>query len=110
MLERGLELGWDRKAGGVFDETDAVTGRILVATRRLWPVCELIKALAVNPAPARGPDLDQAVRLVAERYVAADGRWTERFGPDWTPVDRTMPASSLYHLAMAIAELEKRSG
>ena len=110
VLERGLELGWDRTAGGVFDETDAGTGRVLVATRRLWPVCELIKALVVNPAPARGPDLGQAVRLVAERYVAADGRWTERFGPDWTPVDRTMPASSLYHLAMAIAELEDRSG
>ena len=110
VLERGLELGWDRAAGGVFDETDAETGRVLVATRRLWPVCELIKALVVNPAPARGPGLDQVVRLIAERYVAADGRWTERFGPDWAPVDRTMPASSLYHLAMAIAELEDRSG
>ena len=110
VLERGLALGWDRKSGGIVDETDAETGRVLTGTMRLWPACELVKALAVNPAPPGGPDLEQAIRLLGDRYLAADGRWTERFSPGWVSVDRTMPASSLYHLAMALAELEDRAG
>ena len=107
ILERGLALGWDCVHGGVFDEVDRRDGQVLARTKRIWPVLELIKALAVFPGVSDEISLRQALDLLLERYLAEDGRWIERFNADWSPADPTMPSSTAYHLAMALMELQR---
>lgn len=122
ILENGLALGWDDAAGGVFDEVDRRSGAAIVPTKRIWPLLELIKALAVFPERASGPvtrgpaggtggatavTLEQATALLLERYLQPDGRWIERFNADWTPADQSMPSSSAYHISTALLELER---
>ncbi len=107
ILGRGLTLGWDGTKGAVFDEVDLGTGSILLSTKRIWPLLELIKALLVLPNPSRAVDPAGALGLLLERYLGEDGRWTERYNADWTPADRTMPSSTAYHLSMTLEELER---
>jgi mannose/cellobiose epimerase-like protein (N-acyl-D-glucosamine 2-epimerase family) len=110
ILERGLALGWDHARGGIFDEVDRRSGGVLAPTKRIWPLLELIKALAVFPGACDTVSLTQALDLLLERYLAEDGRWTERFNADWSPADQTMPSSTAYHISMALAELERVVG
>ena len=115
ILDNGLALGWDGSAGGVFDEVDRRSGAPIVSTKRIWPLLELIKALAVFPERAARPatgrvtgvTLEQATALLLERYLQPDGRWIERFNADWTPADQSMPSSSTYHISTALLELER---
>ena len=113
ILDNGLALGWDGSAGGVFDEVDRRSGAPIVSTKRIWPLLELIKALAVfperaaRPATVTGVTLEQATALFLERYLQPDGRWIERFNADWTPADQSMPSSSAYHISTALLELER---
>lgn len=106
LLENGLRVGWDSGHGGLFDQIDRTGGTVTMATKRLWPLGELIKAAAVFPdcvEPA-GLGVDALVRLLCRRYLRADGTWSERLHRDMTVADPGMPASSCYHLSFALAE------
>jgi len=107
ILERGLSTGWDRRQAGIFDEIDRNTGAVLLSTKRIWPLLELIKALLVFPDASTTIDATRALDLLLERYLAEDGTWVERFNADWTAVDTRMPSSTPYHLSMALTELER---
>ena len=107
VFRTGLDFGWDAVAGGVFDQVDRRNSDVLLATKRCWPVTELIKARAVLPDGAAGPSLGQAIDLMLDRYLAPNGHWTERFNADWSPADPTMPSSSAYHISMALQELQR---
>lgn len=107
ILACGLSSGWDQNHGGVFDEVDRRDGGVLMSTKRIWPLLELIKALAVFPNSSAEVSLLGAVDLMLDRYLTDDGRWTERFNADWTPAEQTMPASTAYHISTALAELER---
>jgi len=109
ILERGLATGWDARHAGVFDEIDRAGGAVLLSTKRIWPLLELIKALLVFPDPSAEVDAARALDLLLEKYLAEDGRWTERFNADWSPADARMPSSTLYHMSMALTELERTS-
>jgi mannose-6-phosphate isomerase len=109
ILERGLATGWDARHAGVFDEIDRAGGAVLLSTKRIWPLLELIKALLVFPNPSAEVDAARALDLLLEKYLAEDGRWTERFNADWTPADPRMPSSTPYHMSMALTELERTS-
>ena len=108
LFDTGWRLGWDFNNGGVFDEVDCVNNQVSLSTKRFWPLLELIKVLSVLPGNSHGDDLISALRIVLERYIQPNGIWTERFDQNWTAIDRTMPTSSLYHMAMAILELKER--
>ena len=107
ILERGLRTGWDNHRGGVFDELDRNVGAVLLSSKRIWPLLELIKALLVMPDSTREVGTTHVLDLLLEKYLAEDGTWTERFNADWTPSDLRMPASTPYHLSMALTELER---
>jgi mannose-6-phosphate isomerase len=107
ILASGLSSGWDQDHGGVFDEVDRRDGGVLMSTKRIWPLLELIKALAVFPNSSAEVSLLGAVDLMLDRYLTDDGRWTERFNADWTPAEQTMPASTAYHISTALTELER---
>ena len=87
---------------------DCVNNQVSLSTKRFWPLLELIKVLSVLPGNSHGDDLTSALTIVLERYIQPNGIWTERFDQNWTAIDRTMPTSSLYHMAMAILELKER--
>ncbi len=108
LFDTGWRLGWDFNNGGVFDEVDCENNQVSLSTKRFWPLLELIKVLSVLPGNSHGDDLTSALTIVLERYIQPNGIWTERFDQNWTAIDRTMPTSSLYHMAMAILELKER--
>lgn len=107
ILAQGLARGWDQANAGVFDELDRRDGAVLLSTKRIWPLLELIKALGVFPGARSEVGVTEALDVLLERYLAEDGRWTERFNADWSPADDTMPASTTYHISMALQELER---
>jgi mannose-6-phosphate isomerase len=78
---------------------------------RLWPQTEWLKAaLAISAAMPSDPALAEhipkagaALRLYLDTPVA--GLWWDRLEPSGRFIDEPAPASSLYHIACAIAEL-----
>lgn len=110
LLISALAIG--RSAGSPFLVDQALaTGTPLTQSRRLWPQVEMLKAL-----------LTQHRNLGDERYLAdaealasailssyfrdvPTGCWHDRLDFNNQPIGRTIPASSLYHLWTAVAEL-----
>lgn len=103
-----------RAPGGLlFDEADT-RGAPRTATRRLWPQTELAKAwLAECSAgdPGAGPAAERTLRAFATQYLCAcpAGAWIDRFDASGPAVDH-IPASTLYHLFVAIAEADRVLG
>ena len=87
--------------GGVFDQVDR-SGSVLVATKRLWPQTERIKAHAV-----RG-ELDlmrKALDYCFSHYLdPTHGGWNEHLTRDGQVFSRFMNATSVYHVVMALTE------
>ena len=108
LFNKGWRIGWDSKNGGVFDEFDCENNQVFLSTKRLWPLLELIKALSVISSNFHGDNLSLALEIILERYIKPDGTWIERFDQNWAVIDKTMPTSSIYHMAMTILELEAR--
>ncbi len=103
LLEAAIVRGWNASDGGLVDEIDAENSEILAPTRRLWPTLELAKALAGREKPVEGIGQSQVLSHLLDHRLSADGTWSERLGVDaLTIADPTMPASSLYHLSMAM--------
>jgi mannose/cellobiose epimerase-like protein (N-acyl-D-glucosamine 2-epimerase family) len=98
LIERASTLGIDPIHGGMFDRIDRI-GRIVADTKRIWPVCEMIKAQAVRPEPdpaAFRHWLDFLIR----HYLRPDGRWHEILNRDLSPLLSEMPGTTPYHLLM----------
>jgi mannose-6-phosphate isomerase len=113
LLEAARRLG---PAGGAFmvDEVDA-TGRPLRNCRRLWLQCEWMKAFHVSgqilgPAAALANADALAERILAV-YLADTpfGTWRDNFDLAGRFIAKSIPASSLYHLWTAIAEIARNS-
>ncbi|MDH3701312.1 MAG: AGE family epimerase/isomerase [Alphaproteobacteria bacterium] len=98
--------------GGVIDSVDN-RGTVLQAGRRLWPQAEAIKAHLVR-WEATG---DDAAKSALHRQVdalfsghldgAPVGAWREHLDENGEPCRDDLPASSLYHLCLAAAELQR---
>lgn len=79
---------------------------------RLWPQTERIKA-AVLAAGLTGEAKYWAMAaagaegLLAYLRAPVPGLWRDKYQPDETFVDEPAPASSFYHIALAIAELDR---
>jgi mannose/cellobiose epimerase-like protein (N-acyl-D-glucosamine 2-epimerase family) len=77
---------------------------------RTWPNTERIKAAValyeldgVDPAPV----IDQTAELLLQRYLSHNppGTWIDAFDADGKPTVKTIPASTLYHVFLAFAEV-----
>lgn len=89
---------------------------------RLWSQTEWLKASLVMMEEARKAGDDAREREAAasaiaaaraiERYLDVEprGLWRDRLAPDGRFVEEPAPASSLYHLVCAIAELDRVCG
>ena len=74
---------------------------------RLWPQTEHLKAALVLGTQAQA--LTAAQGLAQYLDVPARGAWRDKLQPDGTFVAEPAPATSFYHLTVAILELTARS-
>lgn len=92
---------------------DAVTasGEVISATKRCWPMTELIKAsivLARNGDPEAADRAARAIDALFEYYLRParkPGAYIDQRGPQDEVLVATAPASTLYHLLVAAAEV-----
>ena len=74
---------------------------------RLWPQTEHLKAALVLGSEV---EVLRAARGLAQYLdTPARGAWRDKLRPDGTFVDEPAPATSFYHLMVAILELKRRA-
>jgi mannose-6-phosphate isomerase len=99
---KGVDRGRQVAVNALWDD-----GSVRDGAARLWPQTEHLKA-----ALALG-DADQAVTaargLAQYLEVPARGAWRDKLRPDGTFVEEPAPATSFYHLMVAILELSVRA-
>ncbi len=101
LYDWGCKNGYDSQFGGIFDEQQP-SGEILKDTKRVWPLCEAIKAHRVMRAyqEKRALDcLEKTKKIFKKRYLRKDTGWNESWNRDFTAlaVDY-LPGTSVYHL------------
>lgn len=111
LLGNAMRYGWD-DTGGMVDQIDRTTGQPSLATKRIWPLGETIKAATAFPdcVAAFGQSPDSLVGLLCRRYLRPDGTWAERLHRDLSVADTTLPSSTCYHLSFALTEALKAAG
>ncbi len=105
----GEVYGVDPKTGVIADETWA-EGGVRTPTSRLWPHTERIKANIVRFENTRSIS---AAHNCVQAYdmlmtycdVPVRGLWRDRRQPDGGFINEAAPASSFYHIALALSEL-----
>ena len=100
LYEQGDREGIDRARNVGIDEC-WIGGGAKSAEARLWPQTERLKAaLALGDHAAAASAFD-GLWL----YISDDGFWADRMKADGTLVQESGPASSFYHILVALSEL-----
>jgi mannose/cellobiose epimerase-like protein (N-acyl-D-glucosamine 2-epimerase family) len=101
--------GLDAATGLAFDGLD---GPDLAPQRtyRSWCQTEALKAhlaLFEHQGADTRADIVRVLDILLDRYLAVQpmGGWCDRFADGWRPIAPDIPASILYHLMLAFAEL-----
>ena len=111
LYDFAIAWGIDRKTSQVLDAVDC-DGAPRDENRRLWPQTEALKAHIVQAESTGGAAtarIDRQVNTLFAGYLdgAPAGGWREHLAPDGSAIATTYPASSLYHLTTAAAELDR---
>ncbi|MBU6374225.1 MAG: HAD-IIIA family hydrolase, partial [Alphaproteobacteria bacterium] len=101
--------GVDPATGITIDEV-YTNGAPRALTSRLWPQTERLKANLARFVHARDPNAAEAAAqafnvVFAHLDTKVRGLWHERRRADGSPIEDDAPASSLYHVTLAFAEL-----
>ncbi|PJI40756.1 MAG: N-acylglucosamine 2-epimerase [Rhizobium sp.] len=110
LLTNALRIG--RSGGSPFLVDQALASGVpVVPSRRLWPQVEMLKALLTQDRLAEAETLSSDM-LASYFEDVPPGCWHDRLDLDDRPIAKTIPASSLYHLWTAVADLvvHDRSG
>lgn len=101
LYDWGCRYGYDSDYGGIFDEQRR-DGTVLTETKRVWPLCEAIKAHRVMRAWQEKRALlylDQTKKIFKKRYLRKDAGWNESWNRDFTALTVDyLPGTSVYHL------------
>lgn len=113
LLDRAMATA-QPETGFLPDEVD-VDGAILRASRRCWPQTEAAKAWCAEHEAGRTGAAQAAERVlqgISRHYLAGPvaGGWIDRFDGAGQPAVNDIPASTLYHLFVAIAEADRVLG
>jgi mannose/cellobiose epimerase-like protein (N-acyl-D-glucosamine 2-epimerase family) len=97
---------------GVIYDALLAEGSILRADHRTWPQTEALKAYMARSefaAEDRDAEIAQLVSILLDRYLATDipGLWIDHLNAELAPLSKTVPASTLYHVFLAFAELQR---
>lgn len=108
LYDFGLRHGLDAR-GFAIDECDR-SGRQVRRSRRAWPQTELIKAYVARARAGDETAADAAAAVTLDfldSYLATDvpGLWMDQFDEDGRGVTAAVPATTLYHVAVAFREL-----
>ncbi len=108
LRDHALQFGVDRARNVAIDECWIANGAVKTAAARLWPQTERLKAALAIYEITRSP-ADEAEAAAAFDglwlYMSDDGFWADRMNPDGSLVQESAPASSLYHILVALSEL-----
>jgi mannose-6-phosphate isomerase len=114
LFQFGMRFGVERDGPlrGVIVEGVDAAGALVAGTKLLWPQTEYIKACVARAEWLNQPEAPALVRahlaLVAKHFLRADGAtWHNQLARDGAPVDAPTPARVLYHLFLAIAEVDR---
>jgi mannose-6-phosphate isomerase len=113
LIEVAEARGVERSSGVVIFALDDQLAP-LDRSARLWAQTERLRACARAAAlTGEGAHSDAALQAVGvlEAFldVPTPGLWRDWMGPDGAFVDEPAPASSLYHIVGAIAELDRQA-
>ncbi|PZP57349.1 MAG: N-acylglucosamine 2-epimerase [Micavibrio aeruginosavorus] len=101
LYDWGCRHGYDPLFGGIFDEQQP-SGHILKDSKRVWPLCEAIKAHRVMRAyqEKRALEyLEKTKKVFKKRYLRKDTGWNESWNRDFTALTVDyLPGTSVYHL------------
>jgi mannose-6-phosphate isomerase len=105
LFDYGIKHGIS--AGGLAIDEALETGGVKSGGARLWPQTERLKAALVHVEQGGDPALAVAAYDGLARYLdkPAPGLWIDRVREDGSVVDEPSPASSFYHIALALDEL-----
>jgi mannose/cellobiose epimerase-like protein (N-acyl-D-glucosamine 2-epimerase family) len=110
LIRFGFEHGYDEETGLTVDQLGR-DGRIIAASRRLWPQTEAIKAslaaaeFLAEPEPARIAKILDALFRHFLCPGPLPGTWIDHYHADWSIIVNKVPTTSLYHVALAFFEL-----
>lgn len=110
LLSKALR-NTDGTTGLLIDEADRFHAP-RKASRRTWPQTELAKAwIAEAEAGVSGAadSARQALHTMARHYFGTPIRsgWMDQFDADGRPIATTIPASTLYHIFVAVTEADR---
>jgi len=105
LYRRAMQQGRSAQTGLLMAGMTA-QGDIVDARSRTWMQTEWVRAAAV--AGSRS-ELDQACRALVRWHLegVVSGGWIDKRGADGEDLASGMPASTLYHLVGALAEVER---
>jgi mannose/cellobiose epimerase-like protein (N-acyl-D-glucosamine 2-epimerase family) len=107
LYDHADRYGWDAE-GFVVDEVET-SGAVLKASRRSWPHAEALKANIVEGEIGREGCDERAAECTTQLMNVFVGRpvsggWIDHVDRMGRPIVNMIPASTLYHLFMAMAE------
>lgn len=112
LAQRALREGLD--GAGAVIETVRIADGHRTMSRRCWASCEGLKAAAADFKAGRDPDAAQQraagfLRALRTLFLTGPfrGGWIDRSTADGLPLVDYVPASTLYHLTLAVAEAHR---
>jgi len=98
--------------GMIVDEMTS-GGQVAKQTRRAWPLTEAIKANAIrheNGDTAAVSRALKALHVLQRDFLTPEGLWRDHLSADSVPLHTYVPASTLYHVFMAMTEADRVFG
>jgi histidinol-phosphate phosphatase family protein len=114
LLSRAQTEGVDAE-GFVIDRVD-MSGGLKTATRRCWSTCEYVKACAAEAELSRCSEWEtnaaSALRALRMGFLASakPGLWIDRIDERGKPISTDVPASTLFHVFLALSETNRVFG
>ncbi|WP_346837055.1 AGE family epimerase/isomerase [Microbulbifer sp. SAOS-129_SWC] len=108
LYQRALQLGTEPETGLLYDAV-STRGRILKASKRCWPLTELIKASlchAISGDREAEANAARGIQLLFQYYFneKIPGLYVDQLDAENRVVNHLAPASTLYHLMIATTE------
>jgi mannose/cellobiose epimerase-like protein (N-acyl-D-glucosamine 2-epimerase family) len=110
LLANALRIG--RSSGSPFLVDQALSSGVpVLQSRRLWPQVEMLKALLTQHRLLDGGSYSAQAEILCSYILTSyfhdvpTGCWHDRLDFGNRPIGKTIPASSLYHLWTAVADM-----
>ncbi len=104
--------GFGQKGKGFLLDAYTVTGDVLSKSRRLWGQTEWLKSMVVrygNGNEQMGKQMANLLERIRTNYLTTEvpGLWIDQFDSDGCVLSENVPASIVYHLVSAAAEVTR---